>query len=188
MTAPSELTSGSGIVFLGQLIEVALRAVLIYAGGFVLIRLGKNRLLGRSTPFDIVLGIVLGSLLSRAINGSATIPITIVAASALIGFHTLVSWLSRRSDTIERAIKGRNVLLVRDGEIQRVNMRRADISAQDLDEALRLQAGINELTGVSRARLERNGEISVTEDKCRAPHVIDVHVAGGVQTVRIELA
>jgi uncharacterized membrane protein YcaP (DUF421 family) len=188
MTDSGILTGGNEMFVAGHLIEVAARAILVYAGGFILIRVGKNRLLGRSTPFDIVLGIVLGSLLSRAINGAATVPATIAAAAALIGFHTFVSWLSRRSRAIEKAVKGRRAVLVCDGEIQAANMRRADISVEDLVEALRLQAGVNETKSVSQALLERNGEISVIRANRRSPHVIEMNVEDGVQMVRIELA
>jgi len=168
--------------------EVAVRAVLIYAAGFVLIRLGKNRLLGRSTPFDIVLGIVLGSLFSRAINGKATVPVTIVAAAALIGFHTLVSWLACRSQAVEHAIKGRAALLVRDGQVEPKRMRRADITMDDLREALRLRGASDKPEAVAQALLERNGEISIVAGAAQEPRVLEVHVADGVQTVRIELS
>jgi uncharacterized membrane protein YcaP (DUF421 family) len=174
-------------VFVAEgLVESAVRAVLIYAGGFILIRLGKHRLLGHSTPFDIVLGIVLGSLLSRAINGVASVPVTIAAAAALISFHTFVSWLARRSHAIEEAVRGRPAVIIRDGRIQSDNMRRADLSAGDLEEALRLRAGLSEATSVAQALLERNGEISVIRAKRPPAHVVEVNVEKGVQTVRIE--
>lgn len=187
MSTSGDLVSADGLLVTGQLVNIAVRAVLVYTGGFILIRLGKNRLLGRSTPFDIVLGIVLGSLLSRAINGTATVADTIMAAGTLIGFHACVSWLSRRSPAIEQAIKGRHALLVREGTVLTANMRRANLSSEDLEEALRLRGGITEAAGVSRALLERNGEISVIRKGRPAPHVVDVHVEEGVQTVRIEL-
>ena len=49
--------------------EMAVRAVIIYVVGLLIVRFAKNRLLGRSTAFDIILGFILGSLFSRAING-----------------------------------------------------------------------------------------------------------------------
>ncbi|MCO6437579.1 MAG: DUF421 domain-containing protein [Phycisphaerae bacterium] len=184
MTATAILAEGPSSFVQFQLLEPALRAVLIYLGGFVLIRFGKNRLLGRSTPFDIVLGIVLGSLLSRAINGTAEVTVTIVAAASLVGFHTLVSWLSRRSRGIERIVKGRQLVLVQSGKIDRANARQADISAEDLGEALRLRGGVDCYAEVERASLERNGEISVIRAQ-HPPRVIEIDVADGVQKVRI---
>lgn len=170
------------------LLEMALRAVCMYTGGFILIRLGKNRLLGRSTPFDIVLGVVIGSLLSRAINGGASLTLTLAAAVALIAFHSLVSWSTARSRRLERVVKGDAAVLLRDGEPLSQSMRRADITDADLDEALRLRRGVSGRADVAQAALERNGQISVVKTTSRGPRVVDVRVAQGVQTVRIELA
>lgn len=170
------------------LLEMAIRAVLIYGGGFILIRLGKNRLLGRSTPFDIVLGVVIGSLLSRAINGSASLTLTLAAAVALIIFHSLVSWSTARSRWLERVVKGDAAILLRDGEPLSERMLSADVTDADLDEALRLQRGLSRRGAVAQAALERNGQISVVTQASREPRVLEVRVAQGVQTVRIELA
>jgi len=171
-----------------HLTEAAVRAVAIYAGGFIVIRLGKSRLLGHFTPFDIVLGVVLGSLLSRAINGEATVPVTIVAAVALIAFHTGVSWLACRSEFVESLVKGAPAEVIHDGRIQPWQMRQADISRDDLEEALRLRTGSSETTGIRQALLERNGEISVIKGPGQPPRVVEVRVEQGVQTVRIELS
>jgi uncharacterized membrane protein YcaP (DUF421 family) len=186
MSVPDALIASASLVTIEKLLETAAWAVLIYAGGFILIRIGKNRLLGRSTPFDIVLGIVLGSLLSRAINGAATVPVTIAAAAALIGSQTGISWLACWAQWIERVVKGRPSVLLRDGAFEATNMRRADISAGDLNEALRLHAGTVEPAAVSQALLERNGDIIVVKANRGHPQVTEIDVADGVQTVRVE--
>ena len=59
------------------------------------------------------------------------------------------------------------------------------MSEHDLREALRA-GGVSRLEEVAEARLERSGEVSVVEAE-RGPRVVEVAVAGGVQTVRIEL-
>jgi len=64
---------------------VAARAVLIYVAGLAVVRLGKSRLLGRATAFDIILAFILGSLFSRAVNGTAALLVTLAAAIVLVG-------------------------------------------------------------------------------------------------------
>ena len=65
-------------------------------------------------------------------------------------------------------------------------MRKNNISRTDLNTALRLELNQDDLDGVRQARLERSGDISfVTAES--SPHVIEVEVAQGVQTIRIRL-
>ena len=56
---------GSGDLSTGQMVA---RAILVYAAMLVIVRLGERRFLGKSTPFDFILGIMLGSVGSRAIT------------------------------------------------------------------------------------------------------------------------
>src|SRR5262245_33124334 len=67
--------------------QVAARAVCVYLAGLVIIRLGKSRLLSRATPLDVILAFIIGSVLSRGINGSATLSGTIVATATLVAIH-----------------------------------------------------------------------------------------------------
>lgn len=143
-----------------SVLQMGIRALIIYLGGLFLVRLGKNRLFGRSTAFDIVLGFILGSTLSRAVNGGAPLFQTLVVVGGLILVHWLFAWLAVRSDRFDHLVNGRRLLLVERGKIRQENLRRADLSEGDLREALRLQASVEGLEGVKEASLERNGQIS----------------------------
>jgi len=164
--------------------HMMIRAVVIYCVGLVIVRIGKNRLLGRTTGFDIVLAFILGSLLSRGINGAAPPLPTLAAATALVMLHWLVSALSSHNARIERLVKGSQAVLIRNGELDRRTLRRKEVSEKDLEEVLRLNANVEDLSRVRNAYLERNGEISTVLDP---PRLLEVDVRDGVQTVRIEL-
>jgi hypothetical protein len=51
--------------------QMALRAVVVYVVTVIIVRLGKKRFMGQGTAFDVILGIMLGSIVSRAITGNA---------------------------------------------------------------------------------------------------------------------
>lgn len=167
-------------------VGLALRACLIYSAGLVIVRIGKNRLLGRTTAFDIVLAFILGSLFSRAINGTAPVLGTIVAAITLVVLHWLIAELTRRWGRLEMLLKGRHLQLIEDGKTRTSAMRRAEVSENDLLEALRLHGGTEDPERVRRAYLERNGEISVLP-RAGPPQVVEVDVKDGVQTIRVVL-
>lgn len=167
-------------------LQVSLRAVVIYLGGLVVLRLGENRFLGKFTAFDIILGFVLGGLLSRAINGSGPLFPTLVAVALLVGLHYLLAKTAFHSHRFGDLVKGEAELLVKDGEIVWDGMRRKSLSERDLLEALRLHAHLDGVEQVREARFERNGDISVVKKK-DGPRVLEIAVREGVQTVRIEL-
>jgi uncharacterized membrane protein YcaP (DUF421 family) len=73
--------------------------------------------------------------------------------------------------------------VVKDGEVQESVLQKHHISRHDLEEDLRLNAALTDVSQVKLAILERSGEVSVI----RKPHVFTVSVAEGVQTVRIEI-
>lgn len=167
-------------------LEMIVRAVAVYIVGLFIIRFGKQRLLGRTTAFDMVLAFILGSLFSRAINGSAEVLPTAVAGVTLVFLHWGIANLARHWEWCDTLVKGRHRKLVVNGELRRRDMRGADVSERDLHEALRLRGGIDDTAQVEMASMERNGEISILPRK-DGPRVFEVSVEEGVQTVRIEL-
>lgn len=164
------------------------RAALIYVIGLAVIRIGRTRLLGRHTGFDIVLGIIVGSMLSRGINGAAPPLATLGAVLSLVLLHWSLSSLAFHSSRFDRILKGRRESLVEDGAIRDETLRRSEISREDLHEALRLVAQIEDPGQVKHAYIERNGRISVVpRNRGAEPRVLDIDVRDGVQTIRLEL-
>jgi uncharacterized membrane protein YcaP (DUF421 family) len=167
-------------------VQMALRTIVIYAFSLLIVRLGSKRFLSEATAFDVVVGIMLGSVMSRAINGSAPFVPTLFAGMVLVGMHWLLGVLAYHASWFGTLVKGSPVLLIKDGNIQREAMRRAGLSKNDLEQALRLRSNQTDLAKIQLAYLERNGGISVLPCK-HEPRIVDVSVADGVQTVRIEI-
>lgn len=59
-----------------------------------------------------------------------------------------------------RVIKGRPVVLVRDGEWDHAALRRENLTAEDVMEDLRLGAEVEDRKKITTARLEISGDIS----------------------------
>jgi uncharacterized membrane protein YcaP (DUF421 family) len=166
-------------------VQMALRTIIIYAVTLAIVRLGSKRFLSEATAFDVIVSIMLGSIMSRAINGSAPFMPTLAAGVVLVGLHWLFAMLAYRTGWFGSLIKGDPVLLIKDGDIQQEGMWRASITSKDLAAALRLQTNQTDPAKVQLAYLERNGRISIVPYPHES-HVIDVSVKDGVQTVRIE--
>ncbi|MEN6452266.1 MAG: YetF domain-containing protein [Thermoguttaceae bacterium] len=166
--------------------QVAARAFVVYLIGLAIIRLGKSRLLGSASPIDIVLAVVLGSLLSRGINGTASISGTVVACTVLVALHWLMTRIACRSHRFGNLVKGHCRLLVEDGQVNAEVLRRSNLSYEDLLEELRLNANVDDLSRIERAYKERSGQISGVRRKISVK-VVDVPIETGVKTIRVEL-
>lgn len=167
-------------------VQVALRAALVYIFGLAVVRLSDKRVLGKNTAFDVVVGVILGSVLSRAINGTAPILPTTVGVVVLLALHWLLAFGASRSHGLSVLLKGNAKPLVRNGQVLWDAMHRNHISEGDLVEMLRLRGRLASPEDVGEARLERNGEISAIPRR-RDPTVIELPVREGVQTIRVEV-
>lgn len=168
-----------------KLHQIMARAVIVYLAGLAVIRLGKSRSIGRMTPLDVLLGFVLGSLLSRGITGHASLSGTVASSAALVATHWLLTWLACRSHWFGDLVKGRAHLIVENGHPIQASMLHHHISSHDLEEYAR-NKGLEDVSQVWLAYKERNGEVSVLAKKEPA-RVLEVAVESGVQTVRISL-
>lgn len=166
--------------------QMAVRAAFVYLVTLAIVRLGKKRLLGTGTAFDVIVGIILGSTVSRGLTGNAPLLSTLAAAAALVAMHWLLSRLAFESHRIGGFVKGHSQQVIADGEVDRAALRRAHISDRDLEMDLRA-IGIADLSSVKEARLERDGKLSVVRREAQA-RIVEFDVADGVQRIRLEIA
>lgn len=166
-------------------LQMALRSILVYALALILVRMGSRRFLAQASAFDIIVAIMLGSIMSRAINGSAPFLPTLIASGALVGAHWVLAALAYNTSFLGPLVKGEPRLLIKDGEVQEDQMRAAKLSEHDLEQALHAQS-LRDPSKVKRAYLERDGSISVVPLK-KEPRIVEVASDKGAQTIRIEI-
>ena len=140
--------------------QVAVRAVLVYGSMIAFVRFGKKRFLAQATAFDAILIILIGSIASRGVSGTAPFFTSVLAAGWLIVLHSAFSFISCRSDSFSHLIKGNPTILIKDGQVDRTMLRRTHMSEGDLEEDLR-KKGLRNASEVSEGRLERDGTVSV---------------------------
>lgn len=141
-------------------LQISLRGLVVFFVALVLVRLSDRRALAKKSPFDILLVVILASVLSRAINGSASFLPTLGGAAVLVCLHRLLAFAASRSPTVLRVIKGNSTVLVRNGAWDEAALRRTNTSPEDVKEDMRLVAKTDDLKRVRLARLEVGGDIS----------------------------
>lgn len=142
-------------------LQMSLRALIIFAMATTYIRVGSRRFIGRSTSLDVVLGIIFGSVISRAVTGNAPFFPTLTASLTLVALHWILSSIAARHHAFGRFVKGDPSVLIRDGQLQHDAMAVSHISEHDLQQALRVHGMPPDFSQVKLAMMERNGDISV---------------------------
>jgi uncharacterized membrane protein YcaP (DUF421 family) len=141
-------------------LQVCLRALVVYLVLIGYVRFAKKRFLSQATGFDAILVIVIGSVASRAISGSAPFVPSLAGTFVLVLVHWVISYITQNSALLGYIVKGKDTVLIRNGKIDREALAASHMSEDDLEEDLR-QEGIELPTQVKMARLERSGRLSV---------------------------
>jgi uncharacterized membrane protein YcaP (DUF421 family) len=142
------------------LLNITLRSLIIFIVGLVVVRIGDRRSLSQKTAFDAIFIVLIGSMLSRAINGTAPFFITIAAGIVLMIIHRACAFGACKSHWFGKVLKGQPITLVRNGKIDSEEMQRALVSKHDFEEDLRLDGKTEDVSTIQLARLERSGDIS----------------------------
>jgi uncharacterized membrane protein YcaP (DUF421 family) len=136
-------------------VQISLRGIIVFLATLMMVRFGTKRSLARKTPL-----VILAAVLSRAINGSAPFLATIGGGVVLVLLHRFFAHLAYRSHRFGILVKGSPETIVRNGECDLRRMRRNHVSMHDLEEDMRLDAHIDDLSKIRLARVERSGDIS----------------------------
>src|ERR1035437_4124245 len=142
-------------------LQMAIRAFIIFLIALAFIRFSGRRTFGMLSPFDNVISILLGAILSRAVIGASPFLPTVIAAFVIVVLHRLFAWISLYNDVFGSLIKGNAKIIYKDGEIIRNNMKRFYITDKDLLEGIRLQGNVESLDEIKSAYIERDGKISI---------------------------
>lgn len=145
--------------------QMSVRGCIIFFLALVLIRLGDRRIFSKNAAFDIVLGIILGSLLSRAITGNAPFVPTVITSTVLVVLHWFLAFMAKKYHAFGLLIKGKKLLLIKDGQVQEENIKKQNFTIHDLHEVIRLNGKLTKIEEVQEAYLERSGNVSIIPRK-----------------------
>jgi uncharacterized membrane protein YcaP (DUF421 family) len=141
--------------------ELMLRALIVYAFVFALLRLVGKRHVGEMAPFDlIVLLLISESVHNAIISDDKSVTGGLVAFATLVGVNALVGYASWRNKSIAHVFSGRPRILVRNGHVLKDVLASEQITHKELLEALRHE-GCTSLTRVRYAVLENDGSITI---------------------------
>jgi uncharacterized membrane protein YcaP (DUF421 family) len=145
-----------------DLADKAIRTVAVYGALLLLLRLAGKRQIGQLSTFDFVVILLLSNVVQNAIIGpDDSLVGGLVGAGLLIAVNFLVAFFVWHNRRVERDLRGRETVLVRDGAPRRDALRRELISQSELESALRRQ-GYRGIAAVETVVLEPEGTLDIT--------------------------
>jgi len=154
-----------------SLIELVVRASLIYLALFALLRLILKREAGAFNLADLLALMLIANAAEASLSrGSHSIPENLLVVTTILGWNYVFDWAAQYSPAIARWVHPPPLPLVKNGRYLTRNMRQELVTRQEIESHLRL-AGIEDVRQVKRAFMEGDGRISIVtfEDARRHP-------------------
>ena len=140
--------------------DIALRAVFLYAFVVFLLRVMGRRELSSLTAVDLVLLIVLGDAIQQGLTqDDYSVTGAVIAVSTIAVMQVGSSYVSYRSTRARRVLEGEPIVIVQDGKLIERNMKRERLTKGDVAEEMRAQQ-IAKVEDVEWGILESNGTMS----------------------------
>ena len=145
--------------------ELILRGTTMFWFLFLVFRLVLRRDIGSASITDFLFVVILGDAAQNSMIGEGTsVADGVVLVSTLVVWNYLIDALSYKYPKIDRLLAARKLCLVRDGKLQRRNLRKEYITVDEIFEKIR-EAGLERLDQVKLMHMESDGEISIIEKK-----------------------
>jgi uncharacterized membrane protein YcaP (DUF421 family) len=142
-------------------VEPVLRAVAVYVSLIVLFRVLGNRALGQITSFDFVLLLIISEAIQNGLVGTSySVVNALVLVTTLITLDVALSLVKQHWPRLETFFDGAPLVVVDNGRPLRDRMNQARVDDEDVLAAARRE-GLERMTQVKYAVLERNGAISI---------------------------
>lgn len=163
----------------GEPLVLLWRTIFFYFFLLLMVRITGKHSVGRLSPFDFVVTIMLAEAAALAIENSNMSLLTgIIPIATLVALEILLSYASVRLPFIHRVIKGQPTVVIRHGQIDEQALRRLRFNLSDLLEELRSNQVPN-VSDVEYAIWEPSGQLTVVPKASQQPlRPLDVGQSG----------
>ena len=138
-----------------------MRTIILYAALILAMRLLGKRQIGQMEPSEFVVAMLVADLASIPMQNNA-IPLVngLVPILTVMGLELILSHLSPKSIRLRKLLCGKPVILIDNGKIIQENLRRTQVTLDELSGHLR-EKDVLDIQTVQYAILETNGNLSV---------------------------
>ena len=138
------------------------KGAVVYLFLLIIFRIMGRRSLAQITTFDFVVLLIIGDASQQALLGDDySVTNAIIVIVVLVCVDLLLTKAKGRFKVFDRMIEGAPLVVVADGKMLKVRMKKASIEESDILEAARMHHGLDNLEQIRYAVLERDGTISI---------------------------
>ena len=138
-----------------------MRTIILYAALILAMRLLGKRQIGQMEPSEFVVAMLVADLASIPMqNNSIPLVNGLVPILTVMGLELILSHLSLKSIRLRKLLCGKPVILIDNGKIIQENLRRTQVTLDELSGHLR-EKDVLDIQTVQYAILETNGNLSV---------------------------
>jgi len=164
------------------MLNIFLRAIVLYLVMIAIMRGLGRRELGQFQPYEFVMMVLIAEIIAGPMESVST-PLLhgLLPAAALFVVHSAITLISFRSDKFRAIVSGKPVMVISKGVINEKELKRLCLGLNDLMEGLRA-CGILDPAEVGTAVVEPNGSISAfPRSSCRSPYNSEMNIDAGYE-------
>ena len=140
---------------------IALKSIAVYVFIVAAIRVFGKKEFAQLSVIDVVFILLISNSVQNAMVGSdSSLEGGLVAAFALFVMNFLLKKVTQYNSTLKTFVEGEPILLIYDGKLNEEGLKKAQISLEELEAAIR-EHGVDNISHVNLSILETDGNISV---------------------------
>src|SRR5687768_11299012 len=139
-----------------------LRGLAIYLFILILFRIMGKRSLSEATTFDLVLLLIISEVTQQALVGhDYSLTGAFILIATLISMDLIFSLLKENFKFFARVTEGLPLIIVNEGKPLVKRMKKSKVDEEDVLEAARLHFGLQKMSDIKYAILEKGGDITI---------------------------
>lgn len=139
-----------------------LRAAMMYFFLFIIFKISGRRTLLQMTIFDFILILIISEATQQALLGEDfSLTGAMITIGTLIFIDMSLSIIKDRFPLLDLWLDGSPIILIENGQLLPRRIYKCHLSENEIMEIARQQEGLEKLTDIKFAILEKNGKVSI---------------------------
>ncbi|MFC0559609.1 DUF421 domain-containing protein [Halalkalibacter alkalisediminis] len=148
-------------LLVSEIVTILLRTVVVFIIILMFFRFMGKKELGELSLLDIIVSLMIAELAVIAIEDpNVSMARGLAPIFLLIFIQVTLTYISLKNQKFRDLIEGRPIMIIEDGKMNQVNMRKQRYNIDDVLFQLR-EKGISDIREVDYAMLERSGNLSI---------------------------
>lgn len=142
--------------------DIVIRTAAIYFALYIVLKIAGNRTLLRMTSFDFILLLIISEATQQAmLPDDLSVTSAIIAILTLFCIDIIFSLIKNHIPLADKFFDGSPIILVEHGKVLPWRMKKVHLTHDDIMEIARTKQGIECISQIKFAIMEKNGDISI---------------------------